>query len=113
MAPPTVILKRRHSLLGKNMLPLVRKLRDFNGDRPIATFARLRSTLATESIPGSELAKHFRDLTGENEKEILEMAGREVTDENLMILLHLSIIYANDIGAPDGQELQQVGLICL
>lgn len=50
----------------------------------------------------------IRDLTEESEKDCLEMAGRENTDENLKCLLHLAIFHANEFGQPDGQNLETI-----
>lgn len=38
----------------------------------------------------SEVISAFREITGEDEKEILELAQREVTDANLRHLLHFA-----------------------
>ena len=39
------------------------------------------------------------------------MAGKEVTDNNLKLLLHFAILHANEFGQPDGQELQIVSSV--
>lgn len=102
---PPVILKRRHTLKGKNLIPLVRKMKSATGGR-IQTLARVKSTLSIEEMTRSEVISAFREITGEDEKEILELAQREVTDANLRHLLHFAIVHANEVGQPAAQNLQ-------
>ena len=105
---PSITLKRRHSLKGKNILQLVRKMKAVGrGDR-IPALARLKSNAPLDEMARDDVISSFRELTGENEKEILEMAGKECTDNNLRLLLHFSIILANEIGEPTGQTLRGV-----
>lgn len=108
--PGVTTLKRRHSLVGKNMMPILKKLKSFRGDK-VTSCARIKSATPTEELAQNELCKQFRDLTGEDEKEMLEMAGREINDNNLRLLLHFSIIYANENGHPEGQDMQTVSFL--
>lgn len=110
MGPP--VLKRRHSLAGKNILPVKRKVRGFRGDR-VQNIARVRNNLNTEELLMAELSTLFGELTGENEREVLAMAGREHTEGNLRILLHCSILQANETGEPNGQGLRHVCYTCI
>ncbi|KAK3103081.1 hypothetical protein FSP39_016318 [Pinctada imbricata] len=103
---PSITLKRRHSLKGKNILPLVRKMKAVGrGDR-MPALARLKSNTPLDEMSRDDVISAFRELTGENEKEILEMAQKECTDGNLRLLLHFGIILANEIGEPTGQALR-------
>lgn len=104
--PPPTILKRRHTLRGKNLLPVIKKLRGM--DQPVPQLAKFKINTPLEEMERSQVVSAFRDLTGESEKDCLEMAGREITDENLKCLLHLAIIHANEFGQPDGQNLETI-----
>ncbi|XP_062583975.1 uncharacterized protein LOC134245733 [Saccostrea cucullata] len=61
-----------------------------------------------EDMPRGELISAFRELTGEDEKEILDMAQKEATEANLRHLLHYTIIQANEVGQPASQTLQRL-----
>ncbi|XP_062602975.1 uncharacterized protein LOC134264730 [Saccostrea cucullata] len=101
--PPPPILKRRHTLVGKNILPVVKKVKNYAGQR--LNFAKLKSTMPIEELSEGELAQKFKDLTSEKACDILEMAAKEISAENLRVLLHFTILHANETGAPDGQQL--------
>ena len=58
----------------------------------IQNLGRVKSTMPTEELSKEDLIKEIRDITGENEKEILELAQKDVTDHNLKLLLNYSII---------------------
>lgn len=102
--PPPTVLKKRHSLVGKNILPIVRKLRDSN--LSIVNYARFRMNIPLESMPDDEIINSFRELTGESEKECIEMSGKDVSSDTLRALSHFSILHANEFGQPSGQSLQ-------
>ena len=72
---PPVVLKRRHNIKGKSILPLIRKVKNAKTDR--INLARVKSTTPTEELSKEDLLKEIRDITGENEKEILELAQKE------------------------------------
>ena len=99
MPPPTVL---KHCLKGKNMLPLVRGVRE--GQMP-PQLVRFRMNVSMETMEDQEIIDQFRELTGENEKEMIEMAGKEV--ESLRLLAHYAVILANECGQPEGQELHR------
>ena len=80
--PVNTVLKRRHSLVGKNVLfALVKKIKALRGER-VSNLTRIKNSLPTEELSGEELCNHFRELTGENEKEVLELAGKDVNKSN-------------------------------
>ena len=66
--------------------------------------ARLASHQKTEEMDMSECDRSFKELTGEKGADFLDMAGKEVSQRNMQVLLHLAIIYANQHGQP-GQTL--------
>ena len=88
------------------MLPLVRRIKGYKGEK--VQLARMKSSVPLEDYPSEELCGFFRDLTGENEKEILEMADVEMSEEILRLLWHFAILMANELGQPSSQELRQV-----
>lgn len=52
----------------------------------------------------------FTTLSGENIEDILDLAGKPHDIDLSRMVLHCSIIYANEVGHPKGQELQPVGV---
>ena len=74
MVLPTV-LKRKHSLRGKQILPVVRKLKESQDAQSIKQLARVSSARRTESMPFDDIMVAVKDLTGENGVELLELAG--------------------------------------
>ena len=53
----------------------------------------------------ADLRLFIFDLTGTSQKDLLHMAEKAATEENLCILAQLAIVYANECGEPVGQEL--------
>lgn len=104
--PPPTILKRRHTLRGKNLLPVIKNLRGM--DQPVAQLARYKINTPLEEMEIGQVVSAFQELTGESEKDCLEMAGKENTEGNLKCLLHFAIIQANEFGQPDGQNLETI-----
>ena len=102
--PPPTVLKKRHTLKGKNLLPLALRFKTVEEpfDQPLAR-PKMNKTL--ESMSGADLRLFFFDLTGTSEKDILGMAEKPATEDNLRVLAHLAIVYANECGEPVGQEL--------
>nr|XP_034312025.1 uncharacterized protein LOC117684362 isoform X3 [Crassostrea gigas] len=106
MVLPTV-LKRKHSLKGKQLLPVIRKLRDIQDAHGIKQLARTSSARRTENMSNEDVLKAVEDLTGENGIELLELAGKDSNDEDFAkLLLHVCILHANEKGQPEGQDLQ-------
>ncbi|OWF47760.1 hypothetical protein KP79_PYT06231 [Mizuhopecten yessoensis] len=56
---------------------------------------------------GGGPVSNFKRLTGDTAREILEMAGKEDTRDNVEVLLHYTILHANEIGQPSGQDLSE------
>ena len=110
MVLPTV-LKRKHSLRGVNMLPLLKSMRG-GSDLP-KDFARLSPEVPLESVPLEELATSFEGLSGSTVNEVLDLVDREVNSANVKLLVHFSILLANKSGQPKGQELSVGSVISL
>lgn len=106
MVLPTV-LKRKHSLKGKQLLLVIRKLRDIQDAHGIKQLARTSSARRTENMSNEDVLKAVEDLTGENGIELPELAGKDPNDEDFAkLLLHVCILHANEKGQPKGQDLQ-------
>lgn len=67
---PPVVLKRWHSLKGKNLIPIVRKMK--NGRERISQLARVKSNTLTEEMSKKELVAAFTEITGEDEVVMLQ-----------------------------------------
>ena len=52
-----------------------------------------------------ELKSGFLSLTGEDLNGVLTMAEKDITTANRRLALHVSVVLANEIGAPKGQTL--------
>ena len=109
MVLPTT-LKRRHSLKGGNILPIIKKLRQ--GDGNPKEYARVTAGRRTEDMALEDLKVHFENITGEDPREILRMAAKDYTLQEMRLLLHHTIIQANEAGQPRGQDLREVVSKC-
>ena len=63
MAAPKIWLKQGHSLLSKDVLPVVLRLRELKANPP-AELAGLTKTHALESYSSQQLAAEFESMTG-------------------------------------------------
>lgn len=99
------VLRKRHTLKGKSVVPLVKRLR--HPDR-VANLARLARDVPTEQMTRRDLVTAVTRVTGEEPIDLWEMAGHETepTDEELRIVLHHSITIANELGQPLNREPQ-------
>ncbi|XP_062580551.1 uncharacterized protein LOC134242478 [Saccostrea cucullata] len=101
-----VVLKPRHSLIGKSLVPVVLKLKASDGNSEDLTLARLKRGYPLEDYSLAELRTEFEKLTGESVKDILMLAGKEDNIETVRILMSYTIEHANTVGAPRGQVLE-------
>lgn len=85
---------------------MVLRFKNQDGDLP-HQLARVKINSATENMSREDLITTFRELTGVSEKDVMEMANKEPSDDNLKLLLHTSILYANEVGEPQGQVLEE------
>ncbi|XP_064633618.1 uncharacterized protein LOC135491575 [Lineus longissimus] len=95
-------LKKKHSLVGKNLLPLFAR---FNVSDDPKEFARFSKEERLEDLDTQELAADFKRLTGENLVEVLAALGK--SDGAARMLAHHAIIFANEIGQPAGQSMKE------
>ena len=96
MAP---VLRPKHPLKGRSVVPLVKRLRN-GGD--ITALARLGRYVDPE-MSQQDLLAAITKLGGERQPaDLWQMAGRgeEPTDDDLRIVLHHSITLAKEFGQP-------------
>ncbi|XP_069134794.1 uncharacterized protein [Argopecten irradians] len=104
-----VVLKARHSLVGKNLLPLALRLKEYDMEHiDIPNLARLKRDHQLDKYALSELEAEFQNLTGESLRTITSLAGRETSKAVAMILMHIAIHLANEIGAPRATALTPI-----
>ena len=60
-----------------------------------------------------ELKGLFDGITGEEAREILKMCEKDFTPEFMRLLLHHTIIFANEFGQLKGQAVQEVSFFLL
>ena len=97
MAP---VLRAKHTLKGRSVVPLVKRLRN-GGDIP--ALARLARDVDPEKMSRRDLLAAITKLTGERQPaDLWQMAGKgeEPTDDDLRVVLHHSITLANELGQP-------------
>ena len=72
-------------------------------------FARVSKDVRTESLDYDEIDGHVSSLTGEGVGEVLMMAGRDdpKSVDEARWAIHCIILYANEFGQPNGQDLTQ------
>lgn len=78
-----------------------------NGRERISHLTRVKSNTLTEEMSKEELVAAFREITGEDEVGMLDMAHKEASESNLRNLLHYTIVYANEVDQPAAQTLQR------
>ena len=98
-----VVLKPRHSLIGKDLLPMLLELKSII--EPPPAFARLKKEHPLEKYTLEELETEFRKLTLKSAKDLLLLSGRPFDLEETRLLVHYSILFANSVGAPRGSAL--------
>ena len=69
-----ITLKKRHSLKGLTLFPVLRKMKDGGS---VKEFARISSTKKTDSLTLhlQDIGKAITDITGEPMDELMELAG--------------------------------------
>ncbi len=66
-----------------------------------------------DELTDDDLQKVFRDLTGDGSADMFALACKSATTDNLRLLVHLAIVYANEYGQPAGQELTTVSTVLI
>jgi hypothetical protein len=97
-----VILKPKHSLIGKNLIPIVLRLKAQGEEPPL--LARLKREHPLENYSIEELLTEFGRLCGERADDTMSVAGRDVKDiADVRLTVHFAILHANVAGPPKGQ----------
>ena len=105
MTEAHLILKPRHTLVGKGLLPMVLEFKSAESNVAVTDLARLKKDHHLNNYSLEELAMEFRKLTGEALKDVLSLAAKDINLENAQQLVHQSILFANLIGGPKGSAL--------
>eukprot|EP00105_Crassostrea_gigas_P037162 XP_019921310.1 PREDICTED: uncharacterized protein LOC105324906 isoform X1 [Crassostrea gigas] len=101
-----VVLKKRHSLKGLTLLPVIRKVKDGRLEN-VKELARISVGKRTEALQLKDIAKAVMEMTGKPMDELLELAGKDIRDyDAAKLLLHYCVLAANERGQPKGQVLQ-------
>ena len=90
----SIVLKEKHSLVGRGVLPIVLELKAATPSEP--PFARLKKDHPLEKYKLEELIQEFRKLSGEELPNVLNLAGLPVNLENAIQAVHLAIIQVFD-----------------
>ncbi len=101
--PP--VLKYRHDLLGRKILPLITRLQGMVAPPP--DWAQLKKGTPLADYTEAQLATEFVGLTGYVLEELLRSCAKDMSKDNAMLAVHCAIELANEIGQPRGQQLQQ------
>uniref|UniRef100_A0A8W8L9T9 Tyr recombinase domain-containing protein n=1 Tax=Magallana gigas TaxID=29159 RepID=A0A8W8L9T9_MAGGI len=104
----TLVLKPKHSLFGKSLLPVIMELKSNQPGMQIDTFARLKKDHPLEKYSLEELKVEFNRLTGETIQSLLIILSQEESVDLVRKIMHFSILHANNVGAPKGQVLTEI-----
>ncbi|XP_035668884.1 uncharacterized protein LOC118410998 [Branchiostoma floridae] len=100
-APAPPVLRGDATLVGQNLLDVVKAVR---GEAPLleeALLARFEADVPPRSLSDDELAERLETLTGENSGFLLDMTGKDLkAHETIVRLAHFLIMAANDAAAP-------------
>ena len=114
------VLRKGHTLKGKSLLPLIRRIKDEAPDAGRA-LARTSRDIRTEDLTEEQLREAILGLTGlagDQVAELLDLAGRPHDVEHLRRVLHYAVVIANEQGqkrpaGPTTQEPDQSDLDAL
>ena len=103
------VLKRRHSLVDVNILPVIKRIRSGKPE-DLKEFARINKDTKTENLNMEQINDHVMTLTTEKVGDILMLAGRDENIDEARWALHCVILYSNEYGQPKGQTLAATDL---
>ncbi|XP_061191609.1 uncharacterized protein LOC133199787 [Saccostrea echinata] len=106
----SIVLKQKHSLLGKNLLPLALRLKDveIQDERELA---RLKKEHPLSRYSLGELENEFKSLTGEEAKVVLSLVRKQREIDNIRLLVHVAICMANDAGVPTSTPIARSSIL--
>lgn len=102
--PAPMLLKAKHSMVGKSLIPVINQVKLHN-DGITIQWARLKQDHSLESYTLNELYSEFEQLTGETMKDVISLTGKDDNISTARLLMHYSIVQANTVGGPRGHEL--------
>ena len=101
------VLKTRHSLVGKSVLPLIAKVKKSKAlPQPVA---QLKKGQMLSEVPIEQQVLELEKLTGHAVKELFELADKSVEEgADVALFLHMAIVMANEVGQPSTQVLRDL-----
>lgn len=99
------VLKRRHMVPDAELFNLLKRLKSTTSSSVPPTLHRFTKNKSLESASPEYLEEKFSDVCSESLVSILEAAGKEVTTPNKRLACHFAISFANDKGAPAGDQI--------
>ncbi len=83
----TAILKKSASLVGKEIIQLLLRIRESDGHTPAvwSCFAREEDM---KDVSGSHIEGRIKDLCGQAARDLLGLTGLPLNDDNLRLLAH-------------------------
>ncbi|XP_071150189.1 uncharacterized protein [Mytilus edulis] len=105
MAEPHLILKPRHTLVGKGLLPMILVFKSADDDVPVENLARLKKDHPLNNYSLDDLSIEFKRLTAESFKDVITLAGKGLNLKNGLQLMHKAILFPNLIGGPKGSSI--------
>ncbi len=89
------ILKKSASLVGKEKIQLLLRIRESDG-HSAAAWSHFAREEDLKDVSGSDIEGHFSDLCGQAACDLLGLAGLPLNDYNLRLLAHHAIMEANE-----------------
>ena len=101
------ILKRRHTVPDSGIILLVRRLKSATASNLPPTLNRFSRTKALESADAKYCEDKFNEICTEPLKSVMEMSGKDSTEQELRLACHFAIAIANDSVVEGADVLQQ------
>lgn len=111
MAFPEKVLKDGHTMLGKSLLSVMKKLEEWDPEDKTQELYRLEKSYPLEAYSELELCREFAKLTGKSTTNVFSIVQIEENKISLRQLVHLTIEQANLLGMPQCQTLQVVSIL--
>ena len=99
---------QRISLVGRNLLPLALRFKKHSTETAASSDTSLNVDGDISKMDLTKLINLYREMTGESEKDICEIAGKDVTVENMRVLVQLTREYACEMKAKIETEAIEV-----
>lgn len=103
---PTTHLRQGHSMKGKDMLPVIRRVREIKASGPPPELASISKKYSLGTYSEAELKTEFSKLCGHDITEFLAICDVPDNMEGCRWAVHAAVLQANHAGEPSGQSLQ-------